>query len=1204
MVSDPITSSLFGRFLSRVLDDHADRRRLLDDIVPKAPPALRRAVEEWLEQPTTRLLLASDDEAQYRAAATSLSDVMEEREVDGPSDPLPIVRGAREALLDRQPAPAAVRRSEERIVDELHRTAEEATERTVRRMEAAGRELAGPLPPTVRALLKDWRLEQPEEAMWLASWLAQRPSSEGLQNLLASDSRLVRAGDPRAWEAVARYAQAHGHSQLAAEFWERAATVSPHPGRAVANQAFVMASFDTVAARELVAQTAAQGDAHLLADAVRLRIDEHLHELAELGQQADPDTPEGRLLGGLAVEALVGIDRLDEALELAERLADGVDRALARQQLAGVLFIRVQRGATERHSADLNRARELALEVRELRHRWGLPAPQATQLAMQISLQQAELHEIAELADRCHDDGWGADLDDDETAGLVALARTIQGAEPGKAKGLSAAMERFLSAVGPYLLSDETPPSDGGYVEALRDALELADDDDDVARILRALARVDAVPTERVEDLKSRQPLAAAIVEATALQARGQVEQAAALLRPQTAVSDEACWALAHLLEQDGQDEQVAEVVADSWARFHDVALLTFGLQSGVRADPTSRAVGRLREAAAQALSDEDLSPLQRRRLLRRLVELDSKAGRWSQVVEWCTRLREAGDDSDDLPWMLAQAHLNIGRPDRAWRALLHHDSLVPPLNGETARVLAGLAVVCSDDTTHVHALLSHRHAVDDVATTGRLILAALQLALRLGGADANQAAHAAVEAFLDEHPDNEVIQRVSADELLRPGGLEDYAPAVPAAASQLHAHIVTGRAPFAAVAALKTAPYAGLLVENDTGVLYAASDSVAFRSRERSEAAAALGGRVVLDLTALYLLARLELELGSSEAVDPLIAAFHRVELTVPAALDVANAAGVLAVGASGVVVPPVDGSDGRHQFIDIPEEVAQRRQQLIRIMLRRSEQLPRCEADVSRAFRPDDDAGSPHWEAAFGPADVGIATGQPSWVDDQALRRLLRPRNVPTFGTRAVLDVLYRDGRLSPAAFDTLRRGLRQGRIADLPAPADELRADVRASGFAVGPELVPLLQPGWWTTRYNMAGRVDKLFATVAREAPEQMPMWLHVATIGLWRRTGTDEVPARVLFHLLTVHPELRAHAAAMLAALDDALQLVGRPAADGDILARALRFGRGDSADDELLRTLLLDVDEQRLLGVVDALLADPEPTNPGTAGST
>ena len=476
-------------------------------------------------------------------------------------------------------------------------------------------------------------------------------------------------------------------------------------------------------------------------------------------------------------------------------------------------------------------------------------------------------------------------------------------------------------------------------------------------------------------------------------------------------------------------------------------------------------------------------------------------------------------DISDDerltAQWQLAQVQVNRGYPKRAWELVSSEPQLPRPINTTNARLLAGMANTFSSSPGHVHQLLDFVD-LDDEESSSVLILGAWMLALRLDDEHAALAAHSHVEAFVSRYPDSKVLYRRSIDDLIGDDGMLASMEPLPPQLVRLAEQVAVGMvsASFLTVASAKS--YTEILLSSGP-YRHISSSSLVRRQRDRSSAASALHQPVVIDLTALQTLARLDLALENAQLpplAQRLLAALPSVSIAPRAALDAATAQGSLE---SDIHVSPGTTEDPRPVLMEEEREVFDRRRRELAKTAELAERLDRVPDAEPRFLAEGELIQSENLRAALAALDAAAAHGHLAWLDDPHLRGMLQPAD--SFDTYSLLGALRQEGLLSDEEHHSAVAALREANVVVLPTPTPVIQAHGQAVGFAVDGAAAVLMRPGFWAARYNLANeRMDKLLEALHDQAPARLAAWMQCMTVGLVRQAGVG-VAGRVLIYVL-------------------------------------------------------------------------------------
>ncbi|MDP4510000.1 hypothetical protein Q9G87_49165 [Nonomuraea sp. G32] len=138
-------------------------------------------------------------------------------------------------------------------------------------------------------------------------------------------------------------------------------------------------------------------------------------------------------------------------------------------------------------------------------------------------------------------------------------------------------------------------------------------------------------------------------------------------------------------------------------------------------------------------------------------------------------------------------------------------------------------------------------------------------------------------------------------------------------------------------------------------------------------------------------------------------------------------------------------------------------------------------------------------------------LETGSPLWSDDVVLRAIAAGAEIPTFGTLALLHVLYDQG-LADATDDDHRRFLADY-VVDLPLHPDLLSQQAQADGWQPRSAAVPFARPSAWREPLETLETFLTLIRAVHRQEPQAVAGWLLCGICGFAGSARPQEAPAR-------------------------------------------------------------------------------------------
>ncbi len=834
-----------------------------------------------------------------------------------------------------------------------------------------------------------------------------------------------------AWAALGEYANEYGLPDLAAECFLRVAP--PHGGvahwRALAG--LLLCEVDPGRARSLLREALAVPAAAPLAqaglgwlgdgDGARPRVTPGQPDGAEhptvLRLRADERGRDGDLQGAFALH------------ERVVRLAPGA--AAAHLGLAEALLRRAAVAGASVPLADCRRAANLAQAARADRRRCGADsAPAAAVLARAYAL-----------------------AGDDESAVRVALP-----APSGEATARESACVALAAqaAVCCYRLG-ELDQGDGfgavvraggaadltGPVEAVR-AEAVGVEAPELVRRWRAVLDSGAEGPVRLDALGrlaalGQWPPAGSdeTARARALAAHGRVDEC-------VRACDESADARLLLYPLDvlaraGRTDDVIERAGALYRR----ADLALPVREAIRAALTATLVARRDWAGCVQLANDGLADIARARDELCAGRLDPLA--WHGQPE-----EELAELARQQAWVLVVGELQAGSPERAWQALREQaPAVATPTEaslwfelhrraGWTAETVEQAVALCRQDTVPPELAIR--------------ILSELRPA-----SDAALRAHVAAARPVD----------TELGDAIRPGA---------APYSRIRETIRSGRLPLGAAAAATGTAYLLSLLWQAVGLIPAGTDQPDVHRLEVAAAAAALGGAVSVETSALYVTA------GVLDRWGDVAAQFREPLLAAPAAHDIL-ASLVAARAEAGLVAPPaLDPRTGQLRLTEAsgPGRTVVERGALVRAAAQQ------CRTVVVDAL--DDGYPIELVGAWLAPVALAAARGTALFSDDVVLRGIARGKGVPAFGTLALFEVLFSGQRLPDDSGALLQRLFEDG-VVDLGASDALVRHTMTGAGPGAPAVLLNLSRPAFW------AGRPDSdLFATtiaVARSAAQDHP-----------------------------------------------------------------------------------------------------------------
>ncbi len=1052
-------------------------------------PSVRDVLGEWINDERVHGLLRDDPEQ----AREGLELRFQQAGVTPDLDLGDLLTAGRGAALDQRPAAQAVREEAERTRAELRAGLSAVTAA----IDAGATVAATPeerLNPSV-----EWWLAQDDAIVAQVRGLLQadpRTSAAGIRLAMGPSGPLHEAGFG-AWAAAAHTAEARGHEELAVELWQGAVDRAPNPDDIKPRLALALHSSGRQDDAFAVASQAAEQSAAALALVVPLALREDWEAMALLPRPPTTGAPNDVTAALLLGRAFEELERHDEALEIARSLADQPGSVAAREAHAALLLGRVSAGNSVDTTADLNLAQREAEAALRSRVEYGFQLGRAPSLAVAAAFEANDSDAVRRIVTYLRERGL-----DPQFGSRAAAAVAIVHAGDGDLDRLPGMTPALRGWVGAFISREEHRDQD----LVIAELVELYAEDGDLShrvRVLLLLADHDAVPEELLTDLAGDEPGAAAAVRARVHACRGEPELAVQYAR--LAADSEAMTGqvLATTYAELGHFEALLDTAEREWADVRDVQLVGYALHvtSARLGDAAHRpALDRAVALGQRARLHPNLTPAQRHRLLRALLEAQMAAQRWADAVETIRRLLTAATvgarEGRALRWGLIQCLINVGRPRLGWaEAVTTNGSLLEPLRPDQVPTLTELVVRYSDDAAHLGEVLRLVDVADEVhagAALGSILHRTAQSEL---SESTSALLRDLIDAYSTAHPESAIFRRINIDELrdfLEERGQHE----VPTMSERDRGLVFAGLAyPFRLLAAAR-GTYARVILGSLQHV-HAAGPSLLTRQRDAANAARAMDERVVFDLTAVATLARLDvalLDAGVEPLASRIIAELHEPVTPAHVALDVEETV-----------------ADLRSRM-----DVAEADDPTVRAALHMvylCDMLGRAATDTVEDQRAS-------VAAAFAALESARSTDEVLVLDHGMLRRdlgsLVASTSVP-----ALVEALHAAGRLSHDDREAARAAFLATGVSVLPTSGPAFLEAVTASlaeGSHVG--LPTIASPGWWGQRRNLTRDAFQLMEAIAEgdgNAPD--PAWMRAAFIGIG--VGLDlNAAARTLF--LMVH----------------------------------------------------------------------------------
>ncbi|MGC5016336.1 DUF4365 domain-containing protein [Streptosporangium sp. DT93] len=965
------------------------------------------------------------------------------------------------------------------------------------------------------------------------------------------------------WASVADYANEHLLEPQAAACFNRAVAAGATPAsrwRAFAGLSLIHS--DPAQATSILIEAATSPDGRLLADLGLallerekiggrgpLALPASLAEAIEDGRVRS----EGTALRFLADQAKAHHD-LDLAVAWLETLVSVFPRSNSgRIALARALAQRASQGTSPLHEGDLARARKLADSARAEQRRWGGPSEHPAYVLFHVHLLTGDLDAAITVAlPEPHGQANAREAAAEQlaqAAARVALQLGHPQADDLVAKVSSPVGVAVLNACRADVQAAE--PSD--LIALWNHVVELADGDALEERMIafRALAELGVWPLPGLEDLLARKVVTDE--ESSTLHARADIAQGhhqAGLMRLRQLAdrSLSGAAALAQSLVELERHTEAVHACDRAAARFGDIEFLQRALRilqrTGQHNEWRHRALlvlsrpslpqavrGPLRrELLDDAFNRQDWTTVEQHAVAA-LTESDTPGAPEETVLEAGTRTRPLTIEQVGYAWSLIGARWFARQPDVALRA---YTALLPPvLTLVQAQLKAAVLprMGWSSDTVQELLDLVERFA-QHTRFTGQVLSAILLAtgepphedeappntplsALALPPVLSTRL-QAALETQLRLNPDGP-LRPVDPQKITDPETLSRMLEPRARLAQHLRGQVLASVIPLGLLASQLNRPYALALLQRAAGCIPAGEADPERFDAEVAAVQAALDQVVVLDTSTLYMATL------TSAGFAELRARFASVHLPSPCHDDLmmtTTAIEQVRKSSMNIGVEPGFGLRVSQLTQQDRDHLNDRMQHLVKAA-ELTDIVPVADLTLvtelmTGGLDPNLVTQSPTFTAQregawLAAVQLALETGAPLWSDDVVLRALTAGADIPTFGTLALLHVLYDQG-LADTTDDDHRRFLADY-VVDLPLHQELLRRQAQADGWQPRSAAVPFTRPAAWREPHETLDTFLTLIREVHRHEPQAVAGWLLCGICGFAGAVHPHEVPVR-------------------------------------------------------------------------------------------
>lgn len=972
-------------------------------------------------------------------------------------------------------------------------------------------DLIARVPPNVAAELERARDGAPEAADRLLARLGSEAASPSDLVVRLLDERppwLASCSSPRIWASVGEFAAAHGVGAPTVDAFVRAAELGGTDAPRWMARAALAAAGDgqPEKARELLgrARRAAVGP-HPFVDVIEAAIEASAGgDPTAVIEAAKAHEEDDVLVGTMEGLALLSLGRREDALEVFESAFENhpANTAVA-VELARLLLARYLNDESDSPMADLERARELALQARDLRRGWRGDSAEAAALAAQASSFAGDLEGVSRISLPPPE---GEATEFEAASDGVRIQAAYAALHAGDAQRGLDLVERISDPLERDLVQADCFKKLPGSEDLAKDrylrALKEAAGSHRRIRAYFGLAELGEWPLPGLEEVAEQDPEVHDLILAEAELARGDTEGAIRRYRKWR----DSSTALDALVDAYLKDERVDDAVdaLRAGATRHNNP----GLK--VRAARVLNSFGRYEDAESEARRAMDAVPAGSRahRELRKLrVELAGRLGNWPGVEEQARAGLEEGIELPVMRWALVAALYNRRQPEAALKAMIREPALEPrgdqeallavnlyrlgPKSAEAVRSVLGLAdlFAASEQVSAAAFMAAHEIAADlglPAGLLGRL--------------------RTASEDFFRRFPESGLLERIEVDDEFQ--NLTDHLEKTlaPGAGQQedVLRGVIAGRLPYGYLSAFAGRTYAEALIKRAAGFLPVASADESASSVEQEAAREALDGAVVAEASALHVLGLMGMDPGE------LLANFSRV-LVPGVVLDDAVAAREF-LSLRSTAMMGWDAGSNRPTLTEFSEEQAEGWAVDAAALVDRLRTY--CEVFSPRGPEQGGRVVPERARPWALPVEAAREKGLPLYSDDAVLRAMARSEGVPAFGTLSLLNALVGRGRLEEDSLRDATMSLRRNYAADLPFDADQILALAAEDGWQAGPGALPFARPALWQDPQRALSLYQECMREILRHDETALPAWCAAATAGFARGLPAPVAAQRV------------------------------------------------------------------------------------------
>ncbi|MHB8508554.1 MAG: phosphorylase family protein, partial [Candidatus Dormibacteria bacterium] len=957
---------------------------------------------------------------------------------------------------------------------------------------------APPWPPAVLDELDLIRAYTPDIASRVEQSFARQlhPRDPRLAKLIENPPFWLTSARPEVWLLLAHLASAYDSAPAAARAFRVAVDGGIQPqSRWLATAALWSFDAEPDLTRELLAEAAAgAGEDDPFIELIQGHLSHDPQRVLQAWARLEADDPEAEILADTcAAWARDQAGDLEAGNALIRRLTEKYPERSGPWISAGQFMLKRSYSNSPTRAQDILQGVECFLKARDIRRPWNGDSASPTAMAAAALFDRGDYLAALDLTlppPRGQATEWEAKQS--VVAEQATRALLIEGRLDEAQFTLQLIADPHARAIHEGLLAKRYGgPHIDGPVRAFRQALATASNPVQRFVALYHLATLGQDVTEEIVALRVEDPEKADHVQAELHAARGEHDEAIAILQPRAAYSLSGAEALAHVQLGADLHQKAAATLEEAAERWDAPNLLLEAIDVVGPRYPED--VRRLAEKALQVL--ESGSKL-RRQVLARLLRIEGQDGAWDGVIKHARTLLHDLDPTDPeaerVRWALVIAHLQRSERPEALKAM-ETPTLLDPQDVTQAHAqihILGRERPGPASAAHMRSL-AEKFGDEE---TGALAWTTIYT---MGSRDElphSQLArlHAATAAWFNRNPSNKFLKQIPVspddpDQAL--AQLDKYVPAFNPALDDAEEKVNKGMLPVGFLGAVLHRPYMTALITKGGITAFDPTTLAA----EMDVCLSAIGKEIVIDGSTVYL------SVLSERWWNPLLTRFGKVQIADLSVRDMLLARDDLAMKST---LNHGRGPDGKLELRVTSDEVTEIRAARAAAALKRALGLRQTRVKSLDHIGKYDLVDFGAW---IGGLEIAAAKNLPLMCDDAALRGLAAQHGIATFSTLAFVNVMRGLVPAMSADAEAWTLDLMRAAVTDFPFSEEALEALCAESGYRSGAAMWAFGRLKTWL----VPDRALAFFQRAVEKIPDDEPLLL-----GEWLTAGLAGVPTIV------------------------------------------------------------------------------------------